>query len=121
MDGDRFFGIASVLSYLPAGWEANALAMSKAQDAVLASCAPALVARIAEEQAAPVLFRNVTLYDSEALLFRPGMSVLVDKGLVRAVGPAAGRARSGSSRGSAPRRRRRAKRGRSGSGWPSGR
>lgn len=89
MDGDRFFGIASVLSYLPAGWEANALAMSKAQDAALASRAPALVARIAEEQAAPVLFRNVTLYDSEALLFRPGMSVLVDKGLVRAVGPAA--------------------------------
>jgi imidazolonepropionase-like amidohydrolase len=88
MDGSRFFGTVDVLSLLPAGWEANAPALSKAQDEALAARAPALVAEIARKPAGAVLFRNVTLYDSEALAFRPGVSVVVDKGVIRSVGPA---------------------------------
>jgi hypothetical protein len=90
MDGGKFFGLADVLSILPAGWEGNAPILSRAQDEALARQAPALVAGIAQTPPGAVLFQNVTLYDSEALLFRPAMSVVVEEGVIRAVGPAAG-------------------------------
>jgi hypothetical protein len=89
MDGGKFFGTVDVLSLLPAGWEGNAPILSKAQDAALAAQAPALVAAIAQKPKGAIVFRNVTLYDSEALLFRPGQSVVVEGGVIRAVGPAA--------------------------------
>jgi hypothetical protein len=89
MDGPKFFGVASWLSLLPAGWEGNALALIKAQEEALAARAPLLVAEIARKPTAPILFRNVTLYDPEGLRFRPGMSVLVEGGVIRSVAPAA--------------------------------
>lgn len=88
MDGSSFFGIANVLSFLPAGWDGNAPVLSKAQDEALARKAPARVAEIAKKPEGPVFFRNVTLYDPEGLAFRPRMSVLVEGGTVRAVAPA---------------------------------
>lgn len=89
MDGGTFFGVASVLSYLPDGWDGNASVLSRAQDEALARKAPARVAEIAKKPEGPVFFRNVTLFDSEGLAFRPGMSVLVEGGTIRAVAPAA--------------------------------
>ncbi|MGL6043095.1 MAG: amidohydrolase family protein, partial [Sandaracinobacteroides sp.] len=89
MDGPKFFGLASFLSFLPTGWEGNALALTRAQEEALAARAPQLFAEIARKPEAPILFRNVTLYDPEGLRFRPGISVLVEGGVIRAVAPAA--------------------------------
>jgi cytosine/adenosine deaminase-related metal-dependent hydrolase len=89
MDGDRFFGNSGVISLLPEGWESAGAAMSKAQDEALAKLAPAQYAAIAKAPAGPVAFANVKLYDSDARMFRDGMTVVVDKGVVAAVGPSA--------------------------------
>jgi hypothetical protein len=89
MDGDKFFGIAGVLNFLPAGWESAGGAMSKAQDAALALRAPALVAAIAKTPSGPVAFTHVQIYDSIARKFRPDMTVVVENGRIASVAPAA--------------------------------
>ena len=89
MDGDKFFGIAGVLNFLPAGWESAGGAMSKAQDAALAQRAPALVAAIAKTPPGPVAFAHVQIYDSIARKFRPDMTVVVENGRIASVAPAA--------------------------------
>jgi cytosine/adenosine deaminase-related metal-dependent hydrolase len=89
MDGNRFFGFAGVLSFLPEGWEKSGPAMSKAQDEALAKRAPALVAAIAKTPAGPVAFRDVKLYDSIARKFQDHMTVVVENGRIADVGPAA--------------------------------
>jgi len=89
MDGDKFFGIAGVISFLPEGWEKAGPEMSKAQDAALAKLAPAQVAAIAHTPVGPVAFENVKLYDSDAQKFRDAMTVVVNNGRIVSVGPAA--------------------------------
>ncbi len=89
MDGDKFFGIAGVLSFLPEGWEKAGPEMSKAQDAALAQRAPALVASIAKKPTGPVAFVHVQLYDSIARKFRPDMTVVIENGRIASVAPAA--------------------------------
>ncbi len=88
-DGDKFFGQAGVINFLPAGWEKSGDAMSKAQDAALAKLAPAQMALYAKTPPGPVAFKNVKLYDSDAQAFRDGMTVVVAGGRIVAVGPAA--------------------------------
>ena len=87
MDGDKFFALAP--DFVPEGWEKVSAALSKAQDEALAKLAPALYAQIAKTPAGPVVFRNVKLYDSDALKFRDGETVIVENGRVAAVGPTA--------------------------------
>jgi hypothetical protein len=87
MDGDKFFGVAGFLNFLPQGWEKNAMAMSKAQDEALAKQGPALVAKIAQP-AGTVVFKNVKLYDAEARTFRDHMTVVVENGRITAVSSA---------------------------------
>ena len=89
MDGNPFFGTPGVVAFLPEGWESVGAAMSKAQDDALAKLAPVQYAAIAKTPAGPVAFTNVKLYDSDARKFRDAMTVVVDKGLVTAVGPSA--------------------------------
>jgi cytosine/adenosine deaminase-related metal-dependent hydrolase len=89
MDGDKFFGLAGVIAFLPEGWESAGAAMSKAQDEALAKLAPAQYAAIAKTPSGPVAFKNVKLYDADARKFRDAMTVVVDNGIVTAVGPAA--------------------------------
>ncbi len=87
MDGDKFFALAPQI--VPVGWESVSAALSKAQDEALAKRAPALMAKIAKTPAGPVVFRNVKLYDSDALRFRDGQTVVVENGRIAAVGPMA--------------------------------
>jgi cytosine/adenosine deaminase-related metal-dependent hydrolase len=89
MDGDKVFGIAGFLNFLPSGWESASLALSKAQDEALAKRAPALVAAIAKTPEGPVAFQNVEIYDADARKFRNGMTVVVESGRIASVGPAA--------------------------------
>jgi cytosine/adenosine deaminase-related metal-dependent hydrolase len=87
MDGDQFFAV--VPDFLPEGWEKTGAAMSKAQDDALAKLAPALAARLAKAPAGPVVFSHVKLYDADARTFRDAMTVVVEKGRIADVGPAA--------------------------------
>jgi cytosine/adenosine deaminase-related metal-dependent hydrolase len=86
MDGDKLFGVAGVVSFLPEGWEKAGEAMSKAQDDALAKRAPALMAAIAKTPAGPVAFKDVKLFDSDALKFRDHETVVVDSGRIVEVG-----------------------------------
>jgi imidazolonepropionase-like amidohydrolase len=86
MDGDKLFGTAGVVSFLPAGWESAGEAMSKAQDEALAKLAPALVAAIAKTPAGPVAFKNVKLFDSDARKFLDHETVVVANGRIADVG-----------------------------------
>jgi len=88
MDGNKFFGLAGVIAFLPEGWESAGAAMSKAQDAALAKLAPAQYAAIAKTPAGPVAFKNVKLYDADARKFRDAMTVVVHNGVVTEVGSA---------------------------------
>jgi len=88
MDGNKFFGLAGVIAFLPEGWESAGAAMSKAQDAALAKLAPAQYAAIAKTPAGPVAFKNVKLYDADARKFHDAMTVVVDNGVVTSVGSA---------------------------------
>ena len=88
MDGDKFFGVAVGLNFLPEGWEKVAAQLTKVQTEALAKRAPALVASIAKTPAGPVAFENVKLYDADARKFRDGMTVVVENGRIAAVGAA---------------------------------
>jgi imidazolonepropionase-like amidohydrolase len=85
-DKNEFFAYAGVLSWMPTGWEGAAPELVEAQDAALAERAPALRARIMTDPGAPVLFRNVTIYDGATNGFKKGMSVLVEGSTIAAVG-----------------------------------
>jgi Amidohydrolase family len=90
-DGDRPFGSAGFLNFLPEGWAGVGAQLSAAQDAAIAERAPALLARIAPRVAGPVAFRNVRLYDSEALAFRENMTVVAQGGRIIQIFPASTR------------------------------
>jgi imidazolonepropionase-like amidohydrolase len=88
MEGDRFWGFASFLDWLPEGWQSVEAQLTEAQNAALAARAPELVARLAPRATTPVVFRNVQIYDSERVRFRRNMSVVVADGRIIAVGSA---------------------------------
>lgn len=87
-DGDKPFGVASFLNFLPEGWEKVAPQLSKAQDEAIAKQAPALLAKIAPKITNPVVFSNVRLYDAEARTFRDNMTVVAEGGKITQVVPA---------------------------------
>jgi imidazolonepropionase-like amidohydrolase len=89
LEGNKLFGVAGFLDFLPEGWAKVGPELSKAQDAALAKRAPELVAKIAETPSGPIAFRNVKLYDADARRFRNGMTVVVAKGRVASVASAA--------------------------------
>jgi imidazolonepropionase-like amidohydrolase len=87
-DGDHFFAYAGVLSYVQPGWESVLADLSATQDAALASRGAALVDQIGPRLTRPVMYRDVQLYDSVNRRFRQHMSVVIDNGLITAVGAA---------------------------------
>ncbi|SMF61864.1 amidohydrolase family protein [Allosphingosinicella indica] len=88
-EGDKPFGIASFLNFLPAGWEPVAAQLSEAQDAALAARAPALMEKLAPRVSGPVVFENVRLYDADTRAFRDGVTVVAEGGKITFVGSAA--------------------------------
>ncbi len=94
MDGDKFFGTPGVAAIsLPEGWEKRQRRCTEqgAGTEALAKLAPAqYAADPRRRRPAPSSFtQRGKLYDSDARKFRDAMTVVVDKGLVTAVGPSA--------------------------------
>ena len=86
---DRFFGVTAGLAWLPEAYAGERQRMQDAQAAATAKQAPGFVTSLVQTPAGPVAFTNVRLFDADNLRFVPGQTVVVDKGLIAAVGPAA--------------------------------
>jgi len=88
-DADNtFFGVTFGLAWLP---EAYAGEQSKIQDAqarAMASRAPALVKSLVSVPSGPVAFTGVRLFDADAVRFMPNQTVIVNGGVIAAVGAA---------------------------------
>ena len=86
---NKFFGLAMGMSWLPDGYENERARMEKAQGDALAARMPALARSLAKSPEIPVAFTNVKLFDADGLRFLSDQTVVVDKGVIVSVGPAA--------------------------------
>jgi imidazolonepropionase-like amidohydrolase len=87
-DSGRFFALISGLSWISAGHEADQLVLEKAQDDALAKRSPALVKSLLKTPSGPVAFTNVRAFLGGDH-FAGAQTVVVDKGVITRVGPAA--------------------------------
>ncbi len=87
-DGKAFaatFGIG----FLPEAYAGEQAKLEKAQDDALAAEAPKIAHSLTTVPTTAVAFTHVRTFDADALVFRADQTVVVDKGLITAVGPAA--------------------------------
>lgn len=87
---NELFATGSWISYVREGWQSSGAEIAAAQTAALAQRSAQLAARVGERLAAPLVFRNVRIFDSEAGVFRQGQTVVVENGRISAVGPSGG-------------------------------
>jgi hypothetical protein len=85
-DKNDFFASVGWLSWLPKGWEGVRQQLIDAETEALAKRAPAIRAALMKDPGAPVLFRNVTIYDSATNGFAKKRSVLIEGGKIASVG-----------------------------------
>ena len=84
-----FASVTFGLSIVPEGYSSSLEKLLAAQEKALASRSAAIARRFGSVSAAPVAFSNVKLFDSEAgRFFDENQTVVADKGLITAVGPA---------------------------------
>jgi hypothetical protein len=86
---DRFFGFTIGIAWLPDAYADEQQRMEAAQTAAMALKTAELAKSLVTVPAQPVAFVNVRMFDADALRFLPGQTVVVDKGEIIAVGPAA--------------------------------
>jgi imidazolonepropionase-like amidohydrolase len=84
----RFFAQVGAISWVLAGYEADEPRMQKAQDDALAQRSPGLVKALLKTPAGPVAFTHVRAFE-DGTHFAEDQTVVVDKGLITAVGPSA--------------------------------
>jgi imidazolonepropionase-like amidohydrolase len=84
----RFFGLTSVIGWVPEVYAAEMPRMEVVRARAMAAQAPALVKALVKTPTGPVAFTNVRLFDADGLRFAEGQTVVVNKGLIVAVGPA---------------------------------
>ncbi|MFT3727378.1 MAG: amidohydrolase family protein [Terricaulis sp.] len=87
-DGDHFFAFAGFLSWVKPGWESVVPALSETQSTAMSERASVLVNQIGPHLTHPVLFQDVKLFDSINRRFVDHQSVLVNNGVITAVGAA---------------------------------
>jgi imidazolonepropionase-like amidohydrolase len=85
----KFFASIGGLSTIPVGYEDAQPLLEKAQDEAMAARSPVLARRLATVPTRPVAFTNVRAF-LDGSRFAEGQTVVVDKGRIVAVGPAAG-------------------------------
>jgi imidazolonepropionase-like amidohydrolase len=84
----KFFALTLGLAWIPEAYAGEQEKMQKAQAAAMAAQAPVLYKQLVKVPTAPVAFTNVRLFDADNLRFMPGQTIVVDKGLIVAVGAA---------------------------------
>ncbi len=83
----KFFGFTGGLGLLPAGYEGDLSAITDAQDKIMSSRAPVLAHQLARTPAGAVAFTHVRAF-VDGKRFADDQTVVVDKGIITAVGPA---------------------------------
>jgi imidazolonepropionase-like amidohydrolase len=84
----RFFGVTGALSWLPEAYVGDRQRLQDAQAAAMARQAPGYVKALLQHPG-PVAFDHVRIFDADHLRFLADQTVVVDKGVITAVGPAA--------------------------------
>jgi len=84
-----FFGIVFVMGVLPEAYTGDFLKLQKAQNDALAARNPAIFQRFGKVSPVPVAFTHVKLFDADGGKWIDDQTVVADKGLIAAVGPAA--------------------------------
>jgi imidazolonepropionase-like amidohydrolase len=85
----KFFGFVFFLSWLPEEYKGEHAKLNDAQAKALAAQAPVLAKKFAKMPANAVAFRNVQVYDAEKRRFLADQTVVVERGIIAASGPAA--------------------------------
>jgi imidazolonepropionase-like amidohydrolase len=81
----KFFGVTTVIAWLPEAYAGEMETLNKAQAAAVAKQAPALVKALVSVPTTPVVFDHVRLFDADALRFVDDQTVVVSNGLITAV------------------------------------
>jgi imidazolonepropionase-like amidohydrolase len=84
----KFFALTFGIAWIPAEYAREQPRLEKAQAAALAALAPGLYRSLVTTPATPVAFTNVRMFDADALRFLADQTVIVDKGVITAVGAA---------------------------------
>lgn len=87
---NRFFGSNAGIAWLPEGYEDALKPIEKAQNDALAVKVATLGSSLARSVPVPVAFTNVRTFDADGGRFLEGQTVIVDNGVIAAVGPASG-------------------------------
>jgi imidazolonepropionase-like amidohydrolase len=82
----RFFAIALGLAWLPEAYAGEQAKIEEAQAKALAAQAPGLAKSLVKVPAGPVAFTGVRLFDADAPRFLTDQTVVVDNGVIAAVG-----------------------------------
>jgi imidazolonepropionase-like amidohydrolase len=86
---DRFFALTNGVGWLPELYAGDQKRMEAAQAAAMAVQTAALAKSLVKTPAGPVAFVNVRLFDADAIRFVSRQTVVVDKGVITAVGSTA--------------------------------
>jgi imidazolonepropionase-like amidohydrolase len=85
----KFFGQVGIIAWLPEAYAGELPRLIEAQQKAMALEAPKLAKALVKVPAGPVAFTHVKVFDAEGLKFLADQTVVVDKGAIAAVGPAA--------------------------------
>ena len=84
---NRFFAVAIGLAWLPEAYAGEQKKIEEAQARAMAAQAPGLARSLIKDPAGPVAFTGVRLFDADTPRFLADQTVVVDKGVIVAVGP----------------------------------
>jgi imidazolonepropionase-like amidohydrolase len=84
--GDLFASLDSWVTMLPEGWEPAGPELLEVQEARLTALRAEQAARLAPVPKSPIVIEHANLFDAEARAMKPGSSVLIEGGMIRAVG-----------------------------------
>ena len=84
---DGFFALTLGLAWLPEAYAGEQQKMEAAQAAAMAAQTANLAKTLVKAPSGPVAFVNVRMFDAERQRFLEAQTVVVDKGLISAVGP----------------------------------
>jgi imidazolonepropionase-like amidohydrolase len=83
---NKFFGLAMGIAWLPDAYAGEQSRIRDAQAKALAAQAPELMKKLVTVPDGPVAFRGVRLFDADATRFLADQTVIVDHGVIVAVG-----------------------------------
>jgi imidazolonepropionase-like amidohydrolase len=83
---NKFFGLTLGLAWLPEAYASEQARIEEAQAKALAAQAPALYKTLVKAPTGAVAFTGVGLFDADAMRFLTDQTVVVDKGVITAVG-----------------------------------